>query len=207
MKVRIAFLKVTALILLIFSVYSFMPNSAYAHCDTLEGPVVKDAKIALEKGDVMPVFKWVKEEKEGEVQAAFNKALIIRTENPEDKDKADMEFFETVIRIHREGEGEEFTGLKPVGVEFGPAVNGADRALERGSVDDLVKFITDNINANIRERFKNASEKKQHAEENVEAGREYVKAYVEFMHYVEKLYLQAVGNIEDHQEHKTEAVK
>src|SRR3989338_5765199 len=188
MKVRIVFLKITTLFWLVFSIYSFIPNSAYANGGTLEGPVVKDAKIALEKGDVMPVFKWVKEEKEGEVQAAFNKALIIRTENPEDKDKADMEFFETVVRIHREGEGEEFSGLKPVGVEFGPAVSGADKALEQGSVEDLVQFMTDNISANIRERFNSVLDKKQHAEENVESGREYVKAYVEFIHYIEKLY-------------------
>lgn len=181
----------TQLLPLIIILFILIPNTSFAHCDSLEGPVVKDAKLALEQGDVTPVLKWVKEGRETEVQQAFSRALIRRAQNPQDKDVADMEFFETIVRIHRQGEGEEFTGLKPIGFEFSPAVNGADKALETGAVDDLVKFMSDNIGMGIRQRFENALKKKEHAEESVEAGREYVEAYVEFLHYVEDLYHQA----------------
>jgi hypothetical protein len=32
------------------------PSSSSAHCDTMDGPVVTEAKAALEKGDVTPVL-------------------------------------------------------------------------------------------------------------------------------------------------------
>lgn len=34
-----------------------MPRIAYAYCDSLDGPVIKTARAALEKGDVTPVLK------------------------------------------------------------------------------------------------------------------------------------------------------
>jgi len=33
-----------------------VPDHAWAHCDSLEGPVVEDARLALEKGDPTPAF-------------------------------------------------------------------------------------------------------------------------------------------------------
>jgi len=183
---------------LYFALCLFTPSIIFAHCDTLDGPVVKDARRALANGDVTPVLKWVKEENEGEVQNAFNKALIKRTQNPETKEEADMEFFETLVRLHRQGEEAPFTGLKPASFEVDPAVAQADKALEKGTVDDLVKLMTEKANLGIRQRFNQAFEKKQRAEENIEAGREYVEAYIEFIHYVERLYGEAVGQDTSH---------
>jgi hypothetical protein len=40
-----------------------------AHCDTLDGPVVTEANVALEKGDVTPVLNWVKAENEDTITA------------------------------------------------------------------------------------------------------------------------------------------
>ena len=81
------FLLVPALFL--FSLL-MIPGSSLAHCDTLEGPVVTDAKKALEKGDVNPVLKWVKKEQEGEIREAFKKTLAVRSKGPEAKELADM---------------------------------------------------------------------------------------------------------------------
>jgi hypothetical protein len=33
------------------------PHNALAHCDTMDGPVVNTARIALEKGEIAPVLK------------------------------------------------------------------------------------------------------------------------------------------------------
>lgn len=167
------------------SLLPFLIPIVFAHCDTVDGPVVKDAKLALEKGDVAPVLKWVEAERETEVRAAFNKALIER-KDAQAKEEADMEFFQTLVRIHREAEGAPFTGLKPAGTDLEPAVREADNALETGSVDVLIKLATDELTKGIRERFMHALEKKKHKDESVEAGREFVEAYVEFIHYVEE---------------------
>lgn len=175
----------------------FMPI-VFAHCDTLEGPVVKEARLALDKKDVTPLLKWVKKERETEINSAFAKALSLRAKGKEAKEKADMEFFETLVRVHREGEGAPFTGLKPAGAESEPAVREADKALEAGSVDALVKLITDDAAEGLRRRFNHAIEKMKRKDENVEAGREYVEAYVEFVHYAEKLHLDAAGKSAHH---------
>jgi hypothetical protein len=59
--------------------------------------------------------------------------------------------------------------------------------------------VTDEAAAGIRKRFADAVEKKRHAEHDVEAGRAYVAAYVEFIHYVEALHTTATR--EDAQAH------
>jgi hypothetical protein len=176
------------------------PRVAGSHCDTMDGPVVQTARAALEKGDVTPVLKWVKPESEAEVKAAFAKTLVVRAKGPEARELADQFFFETLVRLHRASEGEPFTGIKPAGTELDPAIARADQALETGSVDDVVKLVTDEAAAGVRKRFAEVREKKKHADESVKAGREYVAAYVEYVHYVEGLHQAAQGAGNHHEE-------
>jgi len=167
---------------------------ANAHCDTMDGPVVAAAKAALAKGDVTPVLMWVKKDNELEIRAAFAKTLVVRAKGPEARDLADRYSFETLVRVHRQSEGEPYAGLKPAGVDPGPAVAGADKALESGSVDSLVSEVAENASSGIRERFRHAMETRKHSGESVEAGRKYVEAYVEFLHYTERLFEDSVSD-------------
>ena len=163
-----------------------------AHCDTMDGPVVKTAQAALDKGNVTPVLKWVKPPQEAQVREAFQRTLAVRGLGREARDLADRYFFETLVRLHREGEGAPYTGLKPAGA-VEPVVAASDKALEAGSVEELTREITQLIAEGIRHRFTKTMETKQHADENVAAGREFVEAYVEFVHYVERLHTDATG--------------
>jgi hypothetical protein len=176
-----------------------IPQTALAHCDTLDGPVVETARIALDKGDVTPLLKWVRADDEQEIKAAFQKTLTMRAMGSEAKDFADMYFFETLVRIHRAGEGAPYTGLKP-GAAIDPAVALADEALEGGSVDKLVKVLTNAMANGIRERFAKAYENQKHADESVSDGREFVESYVVFTHYVEGLHGLIKGNAAHHGE-------
>jgi len=174
--------------------FSFLfVNSAFAHCDTMGGPVIKDAKEALEKGDITPVLKWIKKEYETEIIMAFNKTLSVRTKGTDAKELADMYFFETLVRIHRAGEGAPYTGLKPAGTVLEPSVAEADKALESGSADELVRMIVQSVTDGIKDRFAEVLEKKKHRNESVQAGREFVEAYVIFVHYVERLDVDSSG--------------
>lgn len=166
---------------------------AFAHCDTMDGPVVADARTALAKGDVTPVLKWVKKDQEADIRAGFAKALAVRAKSAEAKDLADMYFFETLVRVHRAGEGAPYTGLKPAGTPLEPGVGEADKAIESGSVDALVKMTADAVAAGIRHRFEKVGEAKKHKDNSVEAGRGYVEAYVEFVHYIERLHADAAS--------------
>ncbi|TAN40999.1 MAG: hypothetical protein EPN25_05910 [Nitrospirae bacterium] len=167
-----------------------IPGIAGAHCDTLDGPVVMTAKAALGKGDITPVLKWVKKEDEKEIRDQFDKTLAVRKQSKEARELADMYFFETLVRIHRAGEGAPYTGLKAAGV-VEPSIAAADKALESGSADSLVKMVTAAAAKGIRERFAHAAETKKHADHGVEYGRKFVAAYVEFTHYVERLHMDA----------------
>ncbi len=163
-----------------------------AHCDTMDGPVVKTAQTALDRGDVTPVLKWVKAQHEPEIRETFKKTLAVRGLSPEAKDLADRYFFETLVRLHREGEGAPYTGLKPAG-QVEPIIAASDKALEAGSVEELTQEIVKLVSDGIRRRFVETMETKKHADENVAAGREFVGAYVEFTHYVERLHTDALG--------------
>ncbi len=164
-----------------------LPRMAQGHCDTMDGPVIRAARIALEQREVTPVLKWVKPEGEAEIKAAFAKALAVRKQSPEARELADRFFFETLVRVHRAGEGAPFAGLKPTGTEPEPAIEEADQALESGSAENVVKSVSAQAAAGIRKRYALVREKQQHAEDSVEAGREYVAAYVDYIHYVEGL--------------------
>jgi hypothetical protein len=176
----------TILFALVFLSIVYVGNAS-AHCDTLDGPVVATARTALDKGDVTPLLKWVRPEKEKEIRAAFQKTLAMRAKGSEAKEFADMYFFETLVRIHRAGEGAPYTGLKP-GEAIDPAVALADKALENGNVDKLVNVLTNAMANGIRKRFQHARETQKHADDSVAAGREFVESYVVFTHYVEGLH-------------------
>lgn len=174
-------------------VFSAFSANALAHCDTLDGPVIVDAKAALAGGDVTPVLKWVRPNDEKEIRDMFTRTMKVRKQGPEAKEMADMYFFETLVRVHRAGEGFPYTGVKPAGTTPGAAVRLADKALETGSVDKLSKNIAAKVEKSVRERFAKAMEAKKHASENVAAGREYVEAYVAYVHYVENLHMLVSG--------------
>lgn len=194
--VKVTIAGIAAAAALIFAI----PHNAAAHCDTLDGPVIQDAHKALGSKDITPVLKWVKPKDEKAVKTEFNKALAAKGANAE---AAHNKFFATLVKIHRAGEGASFTGLKPAGT-VEPAVAEADTALESGSVDALVKLVTDDITAGIKKRYERAAAAYKHKDESVAQGREFVEAYVEFTHFVEKVHLDATGK-GAHGEHKEQA--
>ncbi len=190
-------------ILTTLSVFAFLSivyvGNASAHCDTLDGPVVATARTALDKGDITPLLKWVRPEEEKKIQAAFQKTLTMRDKGSEVKELAEMYFFETLVRIHREGEGAPYTGLKP-GEAVDPAVALADKALGNGNVDILVNVLSNAMANGIRKRFQHARETQNHADDSVAAGREFVESYVIFTHYVEGLHGLIKGGAAHHGE-------
>ena len=171
---------------------------ALAHCDGMDGPVVKAAQKALEMGDVNLVLIWVQEQDEPEIRQAFDRTLAVRKLSSEAREVADLYFFETLVRVHRAGEGAPYTGLKPGGRDLGPAIPAADRAIDTGSVAPLTKLLQESVNTGVEERFQEARSRKEYASGDIAAGREYVKAYVEFIHYVERLYEAATTAVEGH---------
>lgn len=171
-------------------------GQSWAHCDGMDGPVVKAAELALAEKNVNPVLIWVQHENENEIKEAFKKTLAVRELSGEARELADRYFFETLVRVHRAGEGEPYTGLKPAGRDPGPAIAAADKSLKEGKIDPVQHLISSTVEKCLEHRFAEARKKMNFAKDDVEAGREFVKAYVEYIHCVEGLYRTA-----SHSEH------
>lgn len=164
------------------------PAKMLAHCDGLDGPVVKAAQQALDTGNPALVLIWVQARDEGEIRAAFEHTRAVRSLGPEAKALADRYFFETLVRVHRAGEGAPYTGLKPAGRDLGPAIPAADKAIDEASIERLEKMLTDAMHERLRGQFTEVLAARTFKPGDVTAGREYVKTYVEFIHYVERLH-------------------
>ena len=164
------------------------PVRALAHCDGLDGPVVKAAQRALETRNPAFALIWVQEKDEREIRTAFDRTLAVRELSPQAKELADRFFFETLVRLHRAGEGAAFTGLKPAGRDIGPAIPAADEAIRAGSVEPVRRLLIGVLDERLREQFGAAMSARTFESNDVPAGRAYVRAYVEFIHFVERLY-------------------
>ncbi|MTH45797.1 DUF6448 family protein [Intestinirhabdus alba] len=171
-------------------------TTAFAHCDSLDGPVLTEAKSALQARDVTPLLKWVPENREDAVRKAFDEAMSQQGGSQTSQEKARQHLFTTLVRIHREAEGASFTGVKPA--DHIPAVvQEADAALSANSVDSLVAKVTANVEHAIREKFAKAQHSKQLANQSVKQGREYVNDYIHYVHFVEKVNGLAAGKSSD----------
>ncbi|MEM3770484.1 MAG: DUF6448 family protein [Candidatus Bathyarchaeia archaeon] len=158
------------------------------HCDTLDGPVVMAAKKALETGNINFILPWVPKKAEDELRRAFKKTLQARKLGKEAVEVADYWFFETAVRLHREGEGAPYTGLKPAGLDWGPIVPRADRAIEKGDAKEVIHFIMHAVEEELEKRFRHTMEKKNYDVNDVDAAREYVQAMLGFVLYAHHLY-------------------
>jgi hypothetical protein len=134
------------------------------------------------------VLIWVQPADEPEIRAAFEQALVVGAASPAAKALADRYFFETVVRVHRAGEGAAYTGLKPAGRDLGPAIPAADKAIDAGAVDPLIAMLRKELEYGLRRQFEEVAAARHFKPGDVPAGRHYVKAYVEFIHYVERLH-------------------
>ncbi len=159
---------------------------AGAHCDSLDGPVVVAAKAALESGNPAPVLAWVQPGDEAPIKEAFQKARDVRKLGRGAADLADTWFFETLVRVHRAGEGAPYTGLKPAG-SAEEIVKELDSSIVKSDISELAEKIGSHSEHMIREKFAALMPLKKEADKSVEKGRAYVAAYVEFMHYVENV--------------------
>jgi hypothetical protein len=189
-----------AFLLSAFFSLPYMLNDAYAHCDGMDGPVVRAGQAALQSSNVNLVLPWVKKDDEQPIRKMFAQTLEVRKLSPAAKELADRYFFETLVRLHRAGEGASYTGLKPAGRDLGPAIPEADKAIESGTPRAVEKLLGDAATQGVQEHFKALKHAKDYDTNDVEAGREYVEQYVTWVHYVNGVYESATRKSVHHGE-------
>ena len=162
------------------------------HCDTLDGPVVTAAKKALESGNVKFILPFVPKEGEAEVIRTYEKVITVR-KDPSASEIAGLYFFETVVRIHRMGEGAPYEGLKPAGLSEGPVIPVAEKAIETGSPDELVKTLSNMVREEVTHRLEHVMHLKLDKEKSVEDAREYVEAMLGLQVWSHSIYERIQG--------------
>lgn len=158
------------------------------HCDTMDGPVVKAAVAALDADDVGLVLPFVHKTGETEIQRVFDDVRAARRLGPAAREVADRYFFETVVRVHRAGEGAPFTGVKPAGLGVGPVIPLAENAVATGSADQLLDFLTAELNRHVQRRFGRVVQLAGQPRSSIEAERAYVAAVLGFEVYSHRLH-------------------
>jgi hypothetical protein len=177
---------------------TLLPTAAAAHCDGLDGPVVSAARQALAAGDADLVLIWVQPRDEAELREAFRQAAAVRKLGGEAQALADRYFFETLVRLHRAGEGAPYNGLQPAGRDLGPAIPLADKAVATGSARAVADFLAGEVTHGVETRFQDLQRKRRFDPADLAAGRNYVASYVTFVHYVEGLHAAAQSPAEGH---------
>jgi len=170
------------------------PQLASAHCDTMDGPTVKDGKLALERNNLNYALKWIASADTEELRKIFTQSIKVRALGPDARDLADRFFLESLVRIHRAGEGAPFEGLKPSGSPVDEKVTVADKCVETGDLEPLARLMAAESIDELKKKFAKVLKLKNYDPDDVEAGRAYVHAYVSFFKFAE-------GEDHDHHHH------
>ena len=133
-------------------------GSAQAHCDSIDGPVAKAAQKALDTGNVNLALPYAPAKAKAEIKAAFVQSLKVRTLGPDAKALADRAFIEVTVRLHRAGDGAAYTGLKPTGVDYGPAIPAAEQATATGDLKQVKALLDEEIEHGLHARFNHVRE-------------------------------------------------
>lgn len=173
-------------ILLIVSALLFSSLASFAHCDSYDGPVIKDALNALNENKVELVLKWIEPQQEKEITSLFTKTYALRDSDSQVYSIVEKHFLETLVRLHREMEGAAFTGLKPAG-SMTPWVEMADNSIAEDNVGAVIETVTGRFEKILRERYANVAKLSKTKNDSVQQGREYVHAYVQYTHTLEHL--------------------
>lgn len=174
-----------ALVTVTLFVSLVLTPALFAHCDTMDGPLIADAKKAIEQKNVNYVLKWVQPQNEKELKQVFDQAMKVRVLNADAKALADGYFFDTLVRIHRNGEGESFTGVKPSGTPIDKKIAAADKSIAAGNLTPLSGLVAKDKMSELQKRLNRVLSLKNFDVNNVKAGREYIEAYVQFFKFAE----------------------
>jgi hypothetical protein len=154
----------------------------------VSGPTAVDARKALETGDFKKAAIWVGEAQTPELRDSFEESLAVYKMGGKAKALAERYFMTTTVRLHRQAEGMQFTGLKPA-QPLPPIIAKAEKTLESGNLQPIIDLLSVELQKETQKWFQKAlAAKRNYQGENVQAGRDWVDAYVKYVIYVNGLY-------------------
>ena len=159
---------------------------ARAHCDAMNGPVVQAAQEALESGDFSTIAIWVGEQQTDELRQKFEQTRAVYQLGEKPQELAKDYFYEVAVRLHRQAEGMCYEGLRPAR-PLPKDLAVAEEALDKGSPEAVVALLSQRVQQKVNRLLNEvvAAEKKKN--QSIEAGREWVDAYVRYVTFVHGL--------------------
>lgn len=191
-RIQIKGLNINIVVVLTSILLIFSLQTASAHCDSYDGPVIKDAIEALENNNVDLVLKWITKEQESEITSLFNKTYALKSGDNEVYEIVEKHFFETLVRLHRETEGAPYTGLKPAGRPI-QIIQMTDTALVEDDIEGFIVKLDEHLNKVVHEKYQKVAELNKVKDNSVAQGRAFVEAYVDYTHTI-----AAIHNIIEH---------
>lgn len=186
-KIQIRGLKTSFVVVLTSILLLFSSHTTHAHCDSYDGPVIKDAIKALENNNVDLVLKWITPEQEKQIISLFNKTYALKSHDKEVYEIVEKHFFETLVRLHRETEGAPYTGLKPAG-STKQIIQMTDNALQEDDIEGFLTKLDNHLNKVVREKYQKVAELHKVKDNSTAQGRAFVKAYVDYTHTIEAIH-------------------
>jgi hypothetical protein len=163
-------------------------GTAWAHCDTWNGPIATTARKALETGQFETIAIFVGKKQEQELRQRFEQCLAVYKIGGHGKELAVRYFAETAVRLNRQALGIPFKGLKPA-QPFTPDIAAAEKALETGQLKPVTELLSAELQEETEKWFQQAMEARKHKDESGQAARKWVDAYYKYIVYVRGMHL------------------
>jgi len=158
------------------------------YCDSMDGPVVKAAEMALEMENINYALPYILKKYEDELKDAFERTIQVRELSGDAAELADYWFFETTVRLHLKGRKRPYTGLKASGLNEDHVLSMADKAINNENLNDLNKFLLNSIKEDVEVRFDDVISKKDYDLNDIEDARDFVDSTLNFYFYLQKLF-------------------
>jgi hypothetical protein len=149
--------------------------------------VAQAVKRAFETRNANHILIWLPKGSEKEMRSILNRALKASDMGGMGREVAEDWALENAVRLHRAGEGAAYHGIKPAGLDEGPIVPKAEKAIETGDPSKVIDLIAGNVRKELMRRFKHVRSKRDFDPDDVKAGREYVQAFIHFVVFAHHL--------------------
>jgi len=153
------------------------------YCDTMDGPIVAAAELALEMENINYVLPFVKNEYETELKEAFNKSVTVRELSGEAAEIADYWFFETAVRLYMLGAGKPYSGIKQSGINREHIILKAQDAVVNQDITTFETFLLDSLKEAIETKYEIAVSQQDYDVNDTQAARNYLNSLMDFVEF------------------------